>query len=194
MFWFNKLVPSISSSVACHAGESCKASAVLPAASLHTVLYILIRKDFPGSLAWPALEEYIKRGVVFCLFFCLRRACKLFFVCQRMVQYVHRVYTYTWTHRCRVGSKSLSPLPNIHFKGKLKNCLNSPLIFVNAVKKKWGWGKDFVLRLPRALLKSTSKKFNEMFHLAPTHVSFVRGLVPTAELNLWQLGVALMHA
>lgn len=87
-----------------------------------------------------------------------------------MVQYIHQVYTYTWTHRCRVGSKSLCPFPNNHFKEKLEKCLNSHLIFVNAVGK----GEDGAMKVNclkegyegrcsceiRALLKSMSEIFS----------------------------------
>lgn len=120
---------SVSASAAGHASKSWKVSTVLPVCFCFS--YNSIWKDFR-----VLLHGHFLRTAKWGQFCCLRRgSCLLvsifgFWHVDGMMRYIHQVYTNTWTHRCTVGSKSLSPVPETVICWKPTNVSSNNLFVV----------------------------------------------------------------
>lgn len=85
---------------------------------------------------WVLLHGQFLRTAKWGQFCCLRRGCSFlvsvfgFWHVDGMMQYIHQVYTNTWTHRCTVGSKSLSPVPENVIYRKPTNVSSDSLFVV----------------------------------------------------------------
>lgn len=104
--YFSFLFTSVSQVINCQDSLKTRLSCLQ-----HIVLffYMLVQKSFQVQ----SLGQFL-RTTLWRQFCCLSRLCSLFLIlviCRWLMQYIHQVYTNTWTYRCTVGFKSLSPVP-----------------------------------------------------------------------------------